>query len=277
MNKFKLKDQLIYYFKEDIGDLDLTTDSIFKNEEGTVVLTAKSNGYFCGEQIIKTGYQLLDKEAVVQMNVTDGDAIQKGQRLASINGNINTLLHGERVILNMVQRLSGITTKTKKAVQLLNDPKINISDTRKTTPGLRMFEKYAVRVGGGTNHRFRLDDAVLIKDNHIAFCGSITEAVKRVRSEIGHMVKVEVEVENEQQLKEAIAANVDVIMLDNMEIDELRRLLEIIPSEIIVELSGGISISDLPKYRSLKVDVISLGCLTHQIESLDLSMNTFSN
>ncbi|GAA0458277.1 carboxylating nicotinate-nucleotide diphosphorylase [Alkalibacillus silvisoli] len=274
MNKFKLEQMLKDFFIEDFGDLDVTTDYLFNEQErGTLTIQSKEAGIFCGESIIKLGYKILDENANVSLLVQDGESISQNQEIAYIEGSVNTLLKGERVVLNLIQRLSGIATKTNRAVKALNHDHTKISDTRKTTPGLRMLEKYAVRVGGGINHRLRLDDAVLIKDNHISFVGSVKEAVKRIRENIGHMVKIEVEAEHEQQVVEAVESNVDVIMLDNIEISELYKLIQLIPRDITIELSGGVNIQELPQYRSLNVDVISMGCLTHQIESLDFSAN----
>ncbi|MDV2580921.1 carboxylating nicotinate-nucleotide diphosphorylase [Alkalibacillus haloalkaliphilus] len=274
LNKFKLEEMVKAFFIEDLGDLDVTTDSIFNEKDiGTLTIQAKEAGIFCGQLIIESAYHLLDREVDVTLHVEDGERVEPTQEIARIHGPVPSLLKGERVVLNLIQRLSGIATKTNKAVNMLDSDYTKISDTRKTTPGLRMLEKYAVRVGGGINHRLRLDDAVMIKDNHIAFAGSISEAVNRVRKNVGHMVKVEVEAENEQHVLEAVEANVDVIMLDNVELDQLYKLIQLIPRDITTELSGGIEIQDLPKYRELNVDVISMGCLTHQIESLDYSAN----
>ncbi|GEL77404.1 carboxylating nicotinate-nucleotide diphosphorylase [Tenuibacillus multivorans] len=272
MNRLQLKKQLEHFFIEDLGYRDLTTDSIFDNRLGEVKFISKSDSYFCGQDVIKTGFHTMNPQIEVQLSVQDGDPINQGQTLAHAKGPIKDLLQAERVVLNLVQRMSGITTKTKIAVQLLNSQHTKISDTRKTTPGLRMLEKYAVTQGGGINHRFRLDDAVMIKDNHINFCGSISEAVKKVRENVGHMVKIEVEAENEPQVKEAIEAEVDCILLDNMDPNDLPNLLQLIPESILTEASGGISLEDLPKYTNLDLDVISLGCLTHQIEALDISV-----
>ncbi|MDQ0350956.1 nicotinate-nucleotide pyrophosphorylase (carboxylating) [Alkalibacillus filiformis] len=274
MNKFKLEEMLKAFFIEDFGDLDITTDHIFNEKDvGTLTIQAKETGIFCGEKIIKTAYNLLDDNVDVKLHVRDGEQIESTQDIAHIHGPVPSLLKGERVVLNLIQRLSGIATKTNRAVTTLDSDHTKISDTRKTTPGLRLLEKYAVRVGGGINHRLRLDDAVMIKDNHIAFAGSIKEAVNRVRKNVGHMVKIEVEAEHEQHVLDAVEANVDVIMLDNVDLDQLYKLIQLIPRDITTELSGGINIKDLPKYRDLNVDVISMGCLTHQIEALDFSAN----
>ncbi|MBO8155772.1 MAG: carboxylating nicotinate-nucleotide diphosphorylase [Bacillaceae bacterium] len=273
MNKLKLSRQLEQFFLEDIGERDLTSDLLFQNDQqGEIVFLAKADGIFCGIDLIQHGFSILDPNAQPSLFVRDGTRIRSGQKLATVKGNISDLLKGERVILNLIQHMSGIATKTHQAVQLLNSDHTRICDTRKTTPGLRMFEKYAVRAGGGKNHRFGLYDAVLIKDNHIDFAGSITEAVKQIRSEIGHMVKVEVETETKEQVLEAVAAQADVIMFDNQTPEKIKELIELVPDHIVTEASGGIQLEDLPFFRNTGVDYISLGCLTHSVEALDISV-----
>ncbi|PKR78929.1 nicotinate-nucleotide diphosphorylase (carboxylating) [Halalkalibacillus sediminis] len=271
MNELKLKEDLKHFFMEDIGYQDLTSEGIFNDEQGEIEFVSKSSGYFCGSKVITNGYSVLNPSVKVEMLVEDGEELQEGLVIARASGKIIDLLKGERVILNLIQRLSGITTMTRESVQMLNNSHTKISDTRKTTPGLRMLEKYAVFVGGGVNHRFGLDDAVMIKDNHIEFAGSITNAVEAVRNRIGHMVKIEVETETESQVKEAIANQVDCIMLDNVDHANLKKMLLLIPPSIQTEVSGGITIDTLPFYSDLNIDVISLGYLTHQIQSLDIS------
>ncbi|MEH7074188.1 carboxylating nicotinate-nucleotide diphosphorylase [Neobacillus drentensis] len=273
MNILKLRSQLEKFFIEDIGEQDITTDLIFANEtEGKIVFLAKDNGIFCGEEIIKTGFKLLNNEITTQLFVKDSQAIKYGDQLAVVSGKIADLLKGERVILNLVQRMSGIATLTRKTVNTLDSGHTKICDTRKTTPGLRMLEKYAVRCGGGYNHRFGLYDGVMIKDNHISFAGSISNAVEAVRKNAGHMVKIEVEVESEQQVLEAVNAGADVIMFDNRTPAEIKELIKLVPSTIITEASGGIQMADIADYRDTGVDYISLGYLTHSYKALDISV-----
>ena len=273
MNTLKLRSLLETFFIEDIGEQDITTDLIFTDDTfGEIVFLAKDNGIFCGEEIIKIGFQLLNRDVITQVYVNDGDVIQYGQQLAHISGNIADLLKGERVILNLVQRMSGIATLTNKAVTTLNSNHTKICDTRKTTPGLRMLEKYAVRCGGGFNHRFGLYDGVMIKDNHISFAGSITRAVEAVREKAGHMVKVEVETETKEQVIEAVNAGADVIMFDNRTPGEIKELIKLIPAGIITEASGGIQLSNLASYGDTRVDYISLGFLTHSYKAIDISV-----
>jgi nicotinate-nucleotide pyrophosphorylase (carboxylating) len=278
MNTLKLRSLLENFFIEDIGEQDITTDLIFTDEtNGEIVFLAKDDGIFCGEEIIKTGFQLLNNEISTEVFVKDGQAIKYGQQLAHVSGKIADLLKGERVVLNLVQRMSGIATLTNKAVTTLDSGHTKICDTRKTTPGLRMLEKYAVRCGGGFNHRFGLYDGVMIKDNHISFAGSITSAVEAVRKKAGHMVKIEVEVETEEQVKEAVNAGADVIMFDNRTPDEIKEFIKLVPSGIITEASGGIQLATLGNYRNTGVDYISLGFLTHSYKALDISVKVLWN
>lgn len=272
MNKLKLRLQIEQFFLEDIGERDTTSELIFGDEEqGELVFIAKENGIFCGEEIIRTGFTLLDSDVVIDLEVRDGERFEKGQKLVTITGQVNTLLKGERVVLNLVQRMSGIATRTKEAVNIVDSTSTRIVDTRKTTPGLRMLEKYAVRCGGGFNHRFGLYDGVMIKDNHIAFAGSISKAVEKVKSNLGHMVKIEVEIESKEQLLEAIEAGADVIMFDNRTPDEIKEWITLVPNGIVTEASGGITLENLYTYKHTGVDVISLGFLTHTIQSIDIS------
>lgn len=258
---------------EDIGEQDVTADMIFSDKtKGEIVFLAKEKGVFCGEAIIMTGFSLLDSHVDIQLFVKDGEIMEAGQRLAIVSGEISALLKGERVILNLVQRMSGIATLTRKAVETLNSSNTRICDTRKTTPGLRMLEKYAVRSGGGYNHRYGLYDGVMIKDNHIAFAGSIKRAVEMVRENIGHMVKIEVETESKEQVIEAVEAGADVIMFDNRTPDEIKEFIKLVPPHIITEASGGIQLNNLASYGDTGVHYISLGFLTHSYRSLDISV-----
>ncbi|TWE02531.1 nicotinate-nucleotide pyrophosphorylase [carboxylating] [Neobacillus bataviensis] len=273
MNSLKLRSQLEEFFIEDIGEQDLTTDYIFSDDTtGKIVFLSKDEGVFCGEEIIKNGFHLLNNDLIVELFVKDGQAIEKGQELAHVSGKIADLLKGERVVLNLVQRMSGIATLTQKTVHTLDSGHTKVCDTRKTTPGLRMLEKYAVRCGGGFNHRFGLYDAVMIKDNHISFAGSISKAVEAVRKKAGHMVKVEVEVETEEQVLEAVQTGADVIMFDNRTPDEIKEFIKLVPAGIITEASGGIQLANIADYRDTGVDYISLGLLTHSYKALDISV-----
>jgi nicotinate-nucleotide pyrophosphorylase (carboxylating) len=273
MNTLKLRSLIEHFFIEDIGEQDVTTDLIFPNHtKGEIVFIAKEEGTFCGEEVMKTGFHLLNSQTEIRLLVKDGDPFIKGQRLAVVSGEIATLLKGERVVLNLIQRMSGIATLTRKAVETLNSPNTRICDTRKTTPGLRMLEKYAVRCGGGYNHRFGLYDGVMIKDNHISFAGSIKHAVELVRENVGHMVKIEVETESKEQVIEAVEAGADVIMFDNRTPDEIKELIKLVPAHIVTEASGGIQLNNLASFRDTGVHYISLGFLTHSYKALDISV-----
>lgn len=273
MNELFIKEKIKQFLLEDIQHEDLTSDAIFPSTQtGTASLYAKNNGILAGVDLIKTVYNILDDEIEVQLFKTDGDELKKGERIATISGKIRSILSGERVVLNLLQRMSGIATITNKAVKTLDNPNIKITDTRKTTPGLRLFEKYAVRCGGGYNHRFGLYDAVMIKDNHIAFCGSIAKAVAMVRKKVGPTVKIEVETETISEVKEAVAQQVDIIMFDNRTPDEIIEMQKYVPDHILTEASGGITLENLHLYRHTNVDFISLGFLTHSVQALDMSL-----
>lgn len=274
MNVIKLKKKLEEFFLEDLGELDLSSQTIFgQSARGEAIIIAKEDGILAGVDVIEAGYSLFHQKVNVNVKKQDGDKLVKGDVIAEIEGPAAIILSGERVILNLLQRMSGIASLTYKAINLLQSEHTRICDTRKTSPGLRMFEKYAVRCGGGFNHRFGLYDGVMIKDNHIAFAGSILNAVKEVKSKTGHMVKIEVEIETEKQLLEAIEAGADVIMFDNRSPEEVTKFSELTPNHIITEASGGIGLHNLADYRNTNVDYISLGMLTHSYKSLDISLN----
>lgn len=274
MDRLKLKKELQSFLLEDIGHGDITSQAIFPmDEQGEGVFVAKQTGTIAGLDIIREAYQLLDPSMQITLKCADGDTVTKGQVIAEVQGYVALLLTGERVILNLLQRMSGIATMTKSAVLALNDDRITICDTRKTTPGLRMLEKYAVTVGGGKNHRMGLYDGVMIKDNHIAFSGSITKAVQSVREQTGHMVQIEVETETKEEVLEAVAAGADIIMFDNCPPDLVKAFSTYVPDHIITEASGGIELDNLSAYAGTNVDYISLGFLTHSVQALDISMN----
>lgn len=274
MNIINVRKKLESFLLEDIGDRDLTSEGVFPGTQiGTGEFIAKEQGIIAGLPIIKELYRLLDPNITVTLLTADGNSVEAGDVIAEVNGSVVHLLTGERVALNLLQRMCGIATMTKKCVDQLNDDRINICDTRKTMPGLRMFDKYAVTVGGGKNHRYGLYDGVLIKDNHISFCGSIEMAVSKVRESVGHMVKIEVETESLEQVKEAVEAQADVIMFDNRSPEEIKELVQYVPEHIITEASGGITLEQLPAYANTGVDYISLGFLTHSVKALDISLN----
>lgn len=275
MNKLKAKESIKNFLIEDINTGDLSAELVFDEEEqGSGVFLSKDNGIVSGTDIIQMTYEVFGDNVFTEILKKDGQYIKKGEIIAKVKGKIRTLLSCERVILNLLQRMSGIATGTKKAVQLLDDNTIRICDTRKTTPGLRVFEKYAVTCGGGFNHRTGLYDGIMLKDNHIAFAGSIMEAVRLVKSKTGHMVKTEVEAESKEQVLEAVSAGADVIMFDNRTPEEIRELSRLVPKHIITEASGGISFHNIADFKGCGVNYISMGALTHSVKPLDISFNS---
>ncbi|MEH7351233.1 carboxylating nicotinate-nucleotide diphosphorylase [Gottfriedia acidiceleris] len=272
MNTLKAKKMIEQFLLEDIGEGDLSSIHIFPMHERTTgKVLAKADGVIAGTELIEITYKLLHEDIKVTLHVKDGESVQARQLLAEVEGPVQVLLSGERVMLNLLQRMSGIATLTSKAVETLSDEKIKLVDTRKTMPGLRLFDKYAVTCGGGANHRFGLYDAVMLKDNHIAYAGSIKNAVDSLRHKLGHMVKIEVETENKDQVLQAIEAGADVIMFDNRTPDEIKEFVKLVPETIITEASGGITLDNLASFQNCGVNVISLGCLTHSAKALDIS------
>lgn len=260
------------FFIEDIGERDLSSELLFSNKEvGKVEFIAKATGVFCGKNIFETGFQMLDSSVNAVCFVHDGEEVESGTMLAAASGPVQSLLKGERVILNLIQRMSGIATMTATAVREAAGTNARICDTRKTMPGLRMLDQYAVRAGGGFNHRGGLYDAVMLKDNHLAFAGTIKHAVQTVKAKLGHTVKIEVEIETFEQLQEAIEAKIDIIMFDNRTPDEIKDWITYVPPEIITEASGSITIENLHQYAASGVQYISLGSLTHSVHAFDIS------
>ncbi|MCK0471135.1 carboxylating nicotinate-nucleotide diphosphorylase [Halalkalibacter sp. APA_J-10(15)] len=272
MNQLLLKRKLEEFFLEDVGEGDVTTESLLvSGEYRRANIVAKEEGVLAGTDVINAGYEVINNDMIVKLFKKDGEAFEKGEVLATVAGKVNDLLAGERVILNLLQRMSGIATMARRAKSVLNDESIRICDTRKTTPGLRMFEKYAVRCGGAYNHRRSLSDAVLLKENHLLASGGVKKAVEAVRERIGHMVKVEVETTNEKEVLEAVTANVDVIMFDNATPKEVKAYQQLVPGHIVTEASGGINLNTLAEYAGCGCHYISLGCLTHSVQSTDIS------
>lgn len=259
---------------EDLGMGDITTNSIFDaSQTATGTFRAKGAGVIAGLDVLKTVYSFFDGDVHVEFLVQDGGLVTNQQVIAEVKGPVASLLSGERVILNLLQHMSGIATSTRELVRLLDDSSIAVVDTRKTLPGLRGLQKYAVTCGGGKNHRFRLDDGAMIKDNHIKAAGSITKAVELIRAKAGHMVSIEVETETKAQVLEAVEAGADVIMLDNRSPEEVRELAKLIPENVVVEVSGGINPANIARYRGCGADIISVGWITHSVKALDISFN----
>jgi len=260
-------------FDEDMPYGDITTESVIKDgtfAEGFFI--AKDNGIICGLEIAKRVFQLSGGNVELECYFGDGDEIEKGQKIAKIKGDAKSILKGERTALNLMQRASGIATATKKAILSVEGTNAKITDTRKTMPGLRLLDKYAVRMGGGYNHRTGLSDGVLIKDNHIAAAGGIKNAVLEAKKSVPHTLKIEVETENLEQIKEALEAKADIIMLDNMSNDEMREAVLFINGRAITEASGNMGERDLKAVAETGVDIISIGALTHSVKALDISL-----
>lgn len=277
MNYAMIDELIAKSFAEDFPYGDITSESLLAADAVLeAVLIAKENGMIAGLEVFNRVYTLLG-QVNCRFLCQDGAEVQQGQELGIITGNAINLLKGERTALNFIQRLSGIATLTRQYVNALAGSHIKLLDTRKTTPGLRYLEKYAVTVGGGHNHRFGLSDGILIKDNHIAAVGSIGEAVARVRSRYGAMRKIEVEVETLAMVDEALAAGADIIMLDNMELETMKKAVLVIGGKAVTECSGGISLQQLRQLGDIGVDFVSSGALTHSYSALDLSLRKKQN
>lgn len=258
---------------EDLGTGDITTLScVPPDQRSTGQFVAKEAGMICGVDIVSRVFSLIDPTVSVVPLLKDGTPVQKGDVIAEISGCSRSILSGERVALNLLQHLSGISTKTARAVSDVAGTKAKIIDTRKTTPGLRRLEKYAIRIGGGYNHRFNLADGVLIKDNHIIAAGGIENAVKSARMVAPHTLRIEVEASNRTQIDEALAVNADIIMLDNMSIEEMAQAVRHIDGKALVEASGNMGDKDLREVAKTGVDYISIGALTHSVRALDISL-----
>lgn len=259
---------------EDIGTGDITTDTLIPDSHWSeAYITAKEEGVIAGLPIVQTVFELVDTHIRFEYLKQDGEQVTYGEHLAMITGSTASILKGERLALNLLQRLSGIATKTAHLKDLVKDYPVRIVDTRKTTPGLRILEKYAVKIGGGDNHRMGLYDAVMIKDNHIQAVGSISDAILKAKKAIPHTMKVEVEVEDLAGVKEAVDAGADIIMLDNMPPEVMRKAVELIDGRAITEASGNITADNIQAAAASGIDVISMGTLTHTIRSMDISLN----
>ena len=277
MESLILDTQLRHFLAEDLEHGDVTTDAIFGRETGLVQAIARQPLVACGmEQVAARVFCLLSGPVEFGELAPDGARIEAGRVVFTARGPAATLLKGERVALNLVQRLCGIATLTAEFVRRVEGLDTRIVDTRKTTPGLRMLEKYAVRCGGGSNHRFSLGDGVLIKDNHIAACGSLAEAVRRVRERVAHTLRIEVECDTLDQVREALAAGADIIMLDNMDLATLRKGVELIGTAAISEASGGITLDNVRAIAETGVDIISIGALTHSAPAVDIGLDWIS-
>lgn len=259
--------------KEDIGSGDITTDFLIDpNLESNGVIIAKESLVVAGLDVAAQVFQYLDPKIIFTSEYKDGDAAKVDETIATVEGRLTALLSGERTALNFLQHLSGIATFVRSYVTELSGTNVRLVDTRKTTPGWRVLEKYAVRIGGGHNHRMGLYDGVLIKDNHIIACGSIAAAMDRIRTKVSHLSKIEIEVSNLRQVKEALEADADVIMLDNMDIPQIREAVQYIDGKAVIEVSGNVKKDVLKSLADTGVDIISVGALTHSARCVDMSM-----
>ena len=271
--KLNVDPWILSALKEDITSEDVSTNSVMPHPQaGEVDLICKEDGIICGLQVFERVFTLLDEKTTVEFLVQDGAEVHKGQLMAKVHGDIRTLLCGERTALNYLQRMSGIATYTHSVAELLKGTGIKLLDTRKTTPNMRLFEKYAVKVGGGSNHRYNLSDGVMLKDNHIGAAGSITKAVRMAKEYASFVHKIEVEVETLEQVKEACEAGADIIMLDNMTPDKMKEAVKLIDGRALTECSGNVTRENIKNMIDVGVDYVSSGALTHSAPIMDISL-----
>lgn len=274
LSNYKIDPIIIRGLDEDISYIDITSDILLdENSLSTAEMVTKEKGVIAGIYIAKRVFELVDSSLKIEVLIEDGELVNSGTKILRAIGSSRSILKAERVALNLLQRMSGIATMANAYSIEVSDFKLRVVDTRKTTPGLRILEKYAVKMGGCYNHRFNLSDAVMIKDNHIKAVGSITKAVQIAKDNISHTTKIEVEVENLEQLKEALDVKADIIMLDNMSTDLMETAVKLNNNQAILEASGNITISRLRELGEIGIDVVSVGALTHSVDALDISMN----
>lgn len=271
--QFYVDEIIVNALKEDVNYVDVASDYLIpEDQRDEAYFVAKADGVLCGLSVAMRVFELLDDTFEAKLYKHDGDRIQKGDLIAEFSGKTVLLLKGERTALNLLQHMSGIATATTAAVELVKGTNAQITDTRKTLPGLRALQKYAVTCGGGKNHRFNLSDGAMLKDNHIDAGGGITNAVNALRGKLGHMVKIEVETRDLAEVREALAAGADIIMLDNMSNEMMREAVQIIDGRAKTEASGGITLETIAEVAKTGVDIISLGALTHSVKAFDISM-----
>ena len=271
--QFYVDEIIVNALKEDINYVDVASDYLIpEDQRDNAYFVAKADGVLCGLSVAMRVFALLDDTFEAKLYKHDGDKVQKGDLIAEFSGKTILLLKGERTALNLLQHMSGIETATAAAVELVKGTNAQITDTRKTLPGLRALQKYAVTCGGGKNHRFNLSDGAMLKDNHIDAGGGITNAVNALRGKLGHMVKIEVETRDLAEVREALAAGADIIMLDNMSNEMMREAVKIIDGRAKTEASGGITLETIAEVAKTGVDIISLGALTHSVKAFDISM-----
>ena len=274
LHDFIIEDYIKAALKEDIGFGDITTDALASEKDILQgALMTRESGILCGVQVFKKVFETLSKDIEIRFYFKDGDKISAGDKIADISGSARFILTGERTALNYIQRMSGIATETNKYQTAIGDYPAKIVDTRKTTPNFRVFEKYSVKTGGGALHRFNLSDCVMIKDNHIRLAGSITNAVEKIKSQISHAHKIEVECDTLEQVVEAVGCRVDIIMLDNMSIEQMKTAVSLINGQAIVEASGNVNLNTVNEIASTGVDIISSSAIVAKANALDLALD----
>ena len=273
LNQFYVDNLIKTALLEDINYVDITTDYLIpEDQENEAKFLAKADGVLCGIEVALRVFTLIQPDFQYEVFIHDGEEVKKGDIIAKIKGKTRTILKGERTALNLLQHMSGISSMTNRIVKIVEGTNASIADTRKTLPGMRPLQKYAVTVGGGKNHRFNLSDAAMLKDNHIDAGGGITNAVTKLRTKLGHMAKVELEVRTLDELREALSVDVDVIMLDNMVNDTMREAVKIADGKALLEASGGITEETIRGVAETGVDIISIGALTHSVKAFDISL-----
>lgn len=273
LNQFYVDNLIKTALLEDINYVDITTDYLIPEEqENEAKFLAKADGVLCGIEVALRVFTLIQPDFQYEVFIHDGEEVKKGDIIAKIKGKTRTILKGERTALNLLQHMSGISSMTNRIVKIVEGTNASIADTRKTLPGMRPLQKYAVTVGGGKNHRFNLSDAAMLKDNHVDAGGGITAAVTKLRTKLGHMAKVELEVRTLDELREALSVDVDVIMLDNMDNDTIREAVKIADGKALLEASGGITEETIRGVAETGVDIISIGALTHSVKAFDISL-----
>ena len=273
LNQFYVDNLIKTALLEDINYVDITTDYLIpEDQENEAKFLAKADGVLCGIEVALRVFTLIQPDFQYEVFIHDGEEVKKGDIIAKIKGKTRTILKGERTALNLLQHMSGISSMTNRIVKIVEGTNASIADTRKTLPGMRPLQKYAVTVGGGKNHRFNLSDAAMLKDNHIDAGGGITAAVTKLRTKLGHMAKVELEVRTLDELREALSVDVDVIMLDNMDNDTMREAVKIADGKALLEASGGITEETIRGVAETGVDIISIGALTHSVKAFDISL-----
>lgn len=273
LNQFYVDNLIKTALLEDINYVDITTDYLIpEDQENEAKFLAKADGVLCGIEVALRVFTLIQPDFQYEVFIHDGEEVKKGDIIAKIKGKTRTILKGERTALNLLQHMSGISSMTNRIVKIVEGTNASIADTRKTLPGMRPLQKYSVTVGGGKNHRFNLSDAAMLKDNHVDAGGGITNAVTKLRTKLGHMAKVELEVRTLDELREALSVDVDVIMLDNMDNDTMREAVKIADGKALLEASGGITEETIRGVAETGVDIISIGALTHSVKAFDISL-----